>query len=154
MTDSRFTGSAYYRSLGERKLVGSRCLSCEAWHLPPRPMCPVCYGEDMEPVEMGGEGRLLAFTTIHIAPTAMIEAGYGRNDPYCVGIVQLAEGPAISAQILGVDPARPEEIEIGMPLRATFVRRGREEQVRTYLAFEKKRQDEPTTSAPHCQGED
>ena len=57
---------------------------------------------------MSGEGKLLAFTTVHIAPTAMIEAGYDRKNPYCTGIVQLDEGPAISAQILGVDPTKPE----------------------------------------------
>jgi uncharacterized OB-fold protein len=85
--------------------------------------------------EMSGEGKLLAFTTVHIAPTAMIDAGYGRNNPYCTGIVQLAEGPAISAQILGVDPAHPAEIEIGAPLRVSFVRRGEGEAQRTYLAF-------------------
>jgi uncharacterized OB-fold protein len=88
-------------------------------------------------VELSGEGKLVAFTTVHIAPTAMIEAGYDRNNPYCTGIVELAEGPAISAQILGVDPTKPEEIEIGTPLRVAFIQRGDAEQARTYLAFEK-----------------
>jgi uncharacterized OB-fold protein len=92
----------------------------------------------MEWAEMSGKGELLAFTTVHIAPSAMIEAGYDRKNPYCTGIVRLAEGPAISAQILGVDPAKPEEIEIGTPLRATFVQRGEGETARTYLAFERK----------------
>jgi uncharacterized OB-fold protein len=91
----------------------------------------------MEWVEMSGEGELLAFTTVHIAPTAMIEAGYDRKNPYCTGIVQLAEGPAVSAQILGVDPTSPQEIEIGTPLRVAFVQRGEGERARTYLAFER-----------------
>ena len=130
-----FTASVFYQSLGEGSLVGSRCQACQALHLPPRSMCPACYGEEMEPVTMSGEGELLAFTTVHIAPTAMIEAGYGRDHPYCVGIVKLAEGPAISAQIVGVDPTKPEQIEIGMRLRATFLQRGEGEGARTYLAF-------------------
>jgi uncharacterized OB-fold protein len=90
----------------------------------------------MEWEEMDGHGKLLAFTMVHIAPTAMIEAGYHRNNPYCAGIVQLDEGPAISAQILGVDPNTPVEIEIGAPLHATYVERGEGEAKRTYLAFE------------------
>jgi uncharacterized OB-fold protein len=90
----------------------------------------------MEWAEFSDQERLLAFTTVHIAPTDMIEAGYDRKNPYCTGIVQLAEGPAISAQILGVDPARPEEIKVGMPLRVGFVQRGEGEAQRTYLAFE------------------
>jgi uncharacterized OB-fold protein len=87
--------------------------------------------------ELSGDGKLLAFTTVHIAPTVMIEAGYGRENPYCAGIVQLEEGPAISGQILGVDPTRPEEIEIGTPLRVSFIQRGEGEDRRVDLAFER-----------------
>jgi uncharacterized OB-fold protein len=137
MGDREFAGSSFAQFLGENKLMGSRCESCGALYLPPRALCPACYGAELAWEEMSGEGKLLAFTTVHIAPTAMIEAGYDRTNPYCVGIVQLAEGPAISAQILGVDPARPQEIGIGTPLRVAFVRRGEGEQARTYLAFER-----------------
>ncbi len=136
MGDREFTASSFYQFLGESKLMGSRCQSCGALHVPPRALCPACYGKEMQWAEMSGKGELLAFTTVHIAPTAMIQAGYDRTNPYCTGIVRLAEGPAISAQILGVDPARPQEIEIGTPLRAAFVQRGEGEQARTYLAFE------------------
>jgi uncharacterized OB-fold protein len=136
MGDREFTGSSYYQFLEENQLMGSRCQSCGALHVPPRPICTTCYGEEMGWVELSGEGKLVAFTTVHIAPTAMIEAGYGRNNPYCTGIVELAEGPAISAQILGVDPTKPQEIEIGTPLRVAFVQRGDAEAERTYLAFE------------------
>jgi uncharacterized OB-fold protein len=105
-------------------------------HLPPRPICPDCYGQELAWQAFSGRGKLLAFTTVHIAPTAMLEAGYGRDKPYCAGIVQLEEGPAISAQILGVDVGHPSEIEVGAPLQATFVRRGKGDEARTYLAFE------------------
>ena len=137
MGDREFTASSFYQFLGERKLMGSQCQLCGTLHVPPRAICPDCYGADMEWVEMSGEGELVAFTTIHIAPTAMLEAGYDRKNPYCTGIVQLAEGPAVSAQILGVDPTKPQEIEIGTPLRVAFIQRGEGEQARTYLAFER-----------------
>ena len=87
-------------------------------------------------VELSGRGKLAAFTTVHIAPTAMIEAGYGRDNPYCAGIVQLDEGPAISAQILDVDASQPAKIAIGTPLEVAFVERGEGEDRHTYLAFE------------------
>jgi uncharacterized OB-fold protein len=137
MSERPFTGQAFYQYLGEQKLMGSRCKSCGALYVPPRPLCPDCYGDDMDWEQLGGKGKLIAFTTVHIAPTAMIEAGYGRNNPYCTGIVQLDEGPAVSAQIIGVDPAAPEQIAIGTPLQVAFVRRGEGENERTYLAFEK-----------------
>jgi hypothetical protein len=137
MSERDFTGASFYQHLGEKRLMGSRCGSCGALHLPPRALCPDCYGADMAWEEMGGRGKLMAFTTVHIAPTAMIEAGYDRKNPYCTGIVQLEEGPSVSAQIIGVDATRPEEIQIGMAVKLAFVQRGEGEKAQTYLAFEK-----------------
>jgi uncharacterized OB-fold protein len=136
VSEREFTSASFYKFIGEHKLMGSRCRSCGALHLPPRPLCPACHGEKLEWIEMSGQGELRAFTAVHIAPTAMIEAGYGQNNPYCSGIVQLDDGPAISAQILGVDPTQPEQISVGMPLKVAFVDRGSDEQKRTFLAFE------------------
>lgn len=136
MGEREFDATSFYQFLSEHKLMGSHCRSCGARHVPPRPLCPACYSQEMQWEELGGKGKLVAFTTIYIAPTAMIEAGYGRDNPYCTGIVQLDEGPAISAQILGVDPGRPEQVRIGTPLRVTFVERAEGEKRRTYLAFE------------------
>ena len=85
---------------------------------------------------MSGMGRLQAYTTINIGLTAMIEAGYDRKNPYCTGIVQLDEGPVISAQIIGVDTAHPDDIAIGTELKAAFVERGEGEEAQTFLAFE------------------
>ena len=127
-------GESFYAYLEDNRLMGSRCESCRALHVPPRPLCPDCYGNDMSWEEMSGIGELIAFTTVHIGPTAMIAAGYDRHNPYCAGIVRLREGPAISGQIVGVDPSNPESIAVGSPLRATFVKRGYEKG--TFLAFE------------------
>jgi uncharacterized OB-fold protein len=135
MNANDFSSATFYSLLAEHKLMGTRCGSCGALYLPPRPLCAACYSDDMAWSEFSGKGKLLAFTTIHIAPTAMIAAGYGRDNPYCTGIVQLEEGPAISAQILGVDATHPEQIAIGTPLQVAFVERGEGEEKRTYLAF-------------------
>ncbi len=136
MSEPEFTSASFYQYLAEHRLMGSHCPSCGGLHLPPRPLCPLCKGEEMEWVEMSGRGTLLAFTTISIAPTAMIEAGYGKDNPYCTGIVQMEEGPAISAQILGVDVRQPAQIAIGTALKVAFVERGEGDRRRTYLAFE------------------
>jgi uncharacterized OB-fold protein len=137
MSEREFSGKSFYDYVAEEKLMGARCQSCGELFVPPRAICPDCYGEEMAWEEMGGHGELVAFTTVHIAPTAMIEAGYGRDNPYCAGIVKLEEGPSVSAQILGVDPARPDEIEIGTPLHVRFIRRGEGDAEKAYLAFEK-----------------
>jgi uncharacterized OB-fold protein len=136
MSERDFNSTSFYDYLAEHRLMGTRCTSCGALYLPPRPLCTACYDEGMEWFELAGQGKLVAFTTVHIAPTAMLEAGYDRKNPYCAGIVQLDEGPSISAQIIGVDEKRPQEIAVGTPLQVAFIERGEGEQKRTFLAFE------------------
>ncbi|HUE98995.1 MAG TPA: Zn-ribbon domain-containing OB-fold protein [Anaerolineales bacterium] len=135
MTDQDFTHIGFQKHLSEHKLMGTQCKSCGAKYLPPRPLCVICYGDAMEWIEMPGEGKLAAFTTVHIAPTAMIAAGYGRDNPYCSGIVTLENGLSISAQILGLDVNQPQTIEIGVPLKVEFIERGEGNEKKTFLAF-------------------
>lgn len=131
-----FTAAEFYQYLAQHKLVGSRNVTSGNLYVPPRPMCPVSHSTDMELVEVSGQGKLVAFSVITIAPTAMIEAGYNRSNPYCAGMVELDEGPRVAAQILGLDVAHPENIKIGTPLKVAFVERGEGDKRRTYLAFE------------------
>ena len=84
---------------------------------------------------MKGRGKLAAFTTIRVAPTLMIQEGYGRDNPYCTGIVELEEGVKISTRILGIDAQHPEKIKIGTPLSLEFIHRGEGENKKTFLAF-------------------
>jgi uncharacterized OB-fold protein len=77
----------------------------------------------MEWVELSGEGRLAGFTAIYIGLPEMAAEGYSRSHPYASGVVHLAEGPAITAQIVGFDPAHPEALRVGMPLRVAFIER-------------------------------
>ena len=133
--EREFTSASFNQFLGEKKLMASKCTKCGALYLPPRPLCIKCFSSEMEWVEMKGKGKLAAFTTIYVGPTFMMEEGYDRNNPYCTGVVELEEGPGISARILGVDAKKPEEIKIGTPLVVDFVERGEGEAKRTYLAF-------------------
>ena len=131
-----YTEHSYQFFLSEQKLMGSRCESCKQLFLPPRPLCPACHGEQMTWEALSGEGTLAAFTTVLIGSTAMVEAGYDRNNPYVSGVVRLVEGPMISAQIVGIDAAHPAKISIGIPLNVAFIDRGEGEEKRTFLAFD------------------
>ncbi len=135
MSDEDFTKASFNKHLAEHRLMGSQCQDCGAQYLPPRPLCTTCFSEDMHWSEVEGVGKLTAFTTIHIAPSAMLEAGYGREKPYCTGIVELENGLSISALILGVDPSKPESIQVGTPVTVEFIERGEEDEKETFLAF-------------------
>jgi uncharacterized OB-fold protein len=91
---------------------------------------------ELEWMETSGKGKLAAFTAIGVGPTFMVQAGYGRDNPYVTGIVELEEGVKISARILGVDARNPGAIEIGLPLAVAFIDHGEGEALETHLAFE------------------
>lgn len=136
MSESRpFTAAAFNQYLKEHKLMASYCPDSDRVYLPPRAICPETHSERMEWRELSGEGTLAAFTVVSIAPTAMVAEGYGRDNPYISGIVELAEGVRVSARILGLDTANPAAIEVGTPLTVDFVDVGEGEEQRTFLAF-------------------
>lgn len=134
--DNQFTNTAYCEFLNRHKLMGSRDQNTGQVYLPPRPINPVNHSSSMEWTELKGSGKLQAFTIVYIATSAMIEAGYDRKNPYCVGIVKLDEGPMISGLIEGLDVFHPESIKIGIPVRLKFIDRGDAESKKTFLAFE------------------
>jgi uncharacterized OB-fold protein len=115
-----FNGASFYEYLKEGRLMGIRCNACGKLSAEPRSMCPDCHGRDVVWHEFKGAGTLGAFTCISVVPQAMAAQGYGRDNPYCSGIVILDEGPRISALILGVDAANPQNIRTGMPLTTDF----------------------------------
>ena len=131
-----FTAASFNQFLAEQKLMGSHCPHCEATYLPPRAICPQCLGDELVWIEASGNGKLAAYTSVYIAPTFMIDQGFDRNNPYLTGIIELDEGPKISARLLGFDATQPEKAEIGTPVRVTFLAHGEGDEKKTYLAFE------------------
>lgn len=135
-TERSFTAAAFQAYMNEGKLMASRNRETGELFVPPRPIDPGSHSETMEWVELSGRGKLAAFTSVYIGTTAMIDAGYDRSKPYVAGIVELEEGPRISAQLLGVDGKQPDIAWIGRPLQASFIERGEGDKRRAYLAFE------------------
>jgi hypothetical protein len=131
-----FSDISYELFLNEERLMGSRCKGCGKQYVPPRSICIDCHGLNMEWIEMSGKGRLAAFTVINIPPPFMIAQGYSRKNPYCTGVVELAEGSKVDARIEVVDCANPENIKVGMPLKVKYLHREEGEKKETYLAFE------------------
>ena len=136
MSERPFTEHSFQQFLAEHKLMGSRCNDCGALHVPPRPHCPACHGDDLQWHQVSGEGRVVAFTAIHVGPNAMVAEGYNSKNPYLSGIVVLDEGPKVSAQLMGIDATNPSIEAIGTPVTAWFIDRGEGEAARTYLAFQ------------------
>jgi uncharacterized OB-fold protein len=135
MSDRPFNDESYEEFLKEWKIMGSKCRKCGALALPPRSLCVSCFGDQMEWVQFKGDGKLAAFTSIAVAPPLMAKEGFGKKNPYVVGVVELLEGPKIVARIIGVDGKKPEQIKVGLDLRAEFIPSGEGADQQTSLAF-------------------
>ncbi len=122
--------------LEEKRLMGSKCTHCDALFLPPRPICPHCRSFEMDWIEFQGAGKLVAFTCIAVVPPAMAAEGYGRNNPYCSGVVELGDNIRVDARIEGVDPKQPQHIRVGMLMKPKYVSRVSNGKAVIYLAFE------------------
>lgn len=101
--------SSHWRVRQQRYgLVGEVCPHCEHKIFPPRDICPECGQDARTHFHFSGRGKLYSFTTLYDAP-----AGHEEQAPYTVALIQLEEGPLVTAQItdLGED-----QLEIGMPV--------------------------------------
>ncbi|MGH7331321.1 MAG: Zn-ribbon domain-containing OB-fold protein [Candidatus Rokuibacteriota bacterium] len=58
-------------------------------------------------MNLSGRGRLLSWTVIRVAPPR-----YASEAPYAVGLLELAEGPRITARLEG----DPERLAAGQPM--------------------------------------
>jgi uncharacterized OB-fold protein len=82
-------------------LCGSRCARCAALTFPARAICHRCAGTNLEPAEIGTDGRLYSWSTVRVSSS--------RSVPYTIGYVDLPGGVRVLAFIEG-DPAslRPD----------------------------------------------
>ncbi len=136
MSDRPMSDHSFEQFLGEDRLMGGKCAGCGSLFVPPRAVCRICYGTDMDWVEMAGTGVLAGFTCIHIGPPSMAAEGYDRDNPYCTGAIELDEGPRIVARVENIDALQPENITIGMRLKVSFLHRDDDGNHKTILAFQ------------------
>ncbi|MEM3378914.1 MAG: Zn-ribbon domain-containing OB-fold protein [Candidatus Bathyarchaeia archaeon] len=111
-TEAPFTIEQFYKFLAQGKLMAGKCMRCGKIHLPPRPLCDNCHGQEFTWTEISGKGTLVSFTVIHIAPLQ-----FQAMAPYAVGIVQLENGLKLPGMITGVPH---DQLHIGMALTVDF----------------------------------
>ncbi len=99
----------FVAGLKEGKIKGTRCKICNELYLPPRAGCSACLTDDMDWVDMSGEGKLLTFTKLYFGPS-----GFEDSTPYTLGIVDLDDGGRLLGILEGFDD---ESIELGIKVK-------------------------------------
>jgi len=103
-----------WRRIRERYcLEGTMCSNCSEHFFPPRKLCPNCRRQGkIEKAMMKGTGKIHSYTTIHVP----LE-GFEEIAPYTMAIIELDEGPKLTAMLCDVTP---DEVSIGMPVQVGF----------------------------------
>jgi len=108
----------FWREIPHRyNLIGNKCESCKRVFFPPREACPYCRRKSigkMKEYKLNGTGKIVTYSIIHVGPEAFEE-----QIPYPVAIVELDEGPRVTAQIVDCDL---DDVKIGMKVESTFRR--------------------------------
>ena len=91
-----------------------RCRACGEYVFYPRAACPHCLAGDLEWHRVSGRGTLHTFTVVHRGLR-----DFPIGTPYVIAIVELAEGPRLMTNLVGVEPD-PSRLRIGMPVEVVF----------------------------------
>ena len=110
----------FWREIPNRyNLIGTRCGNCNKIYFPPRYICPSCrrMGK-LEPYKLERRGKVVSYTVVHVGAS-----GFEDQVPYLLAIVELKDGPRLTAQITDCDPS---EVKIGDEVELIFRRMGEE----------------------------
>ena len=103
----------YWDAAAEGRLLLRRCAGCGRAHHYPREFCPHCWSEDVAWEPAGGRATLYTWSVVHrndLPP-------FGERVPYVAAVVDLAEGPRMMTEVVGVAEA---DLRIGMDLEVAF----------------------------------
>jgi uncharacterized OB-fold protein len=102
----------FWTSGKDGRLRFLRCQDCGYYIHPPTPICPKCYRRNVAPEVVSGDATLWSYTVNHQqwAP--------GCEEPYVIGLVEIAEQPGLRLTTNIVTAV--DAVSIGMPLHVVF----------------------------------
>jgi len=103
----------FFEGAAEGRLMLMKCSSCGAWRLPSRSHCDECLSPDFSWEKASGKGTLRTFGVMH----QRYHPGFAGDLPYNVAIVELAEGPRITTNIVGI---ANENLKVDMPVTVAW----------------------------------
>lgn len=105
----------YWDGLREQRLMLPQCGACRHVFWYPRALCPRCHARDITWIQASGRGRLHAFGIAYQSFNRAMKV----PTPHVLALVELAEGPRMLSNLIGVDPD-PAAIRCDMPVEVVF----------------------------------
>lgn len=102
----------WFDAAREHRLLIQRCDKCGVLRHPTRPRCDKCGSYTWDTVEASGAGTVYSYVVVHHPPIP------GFDYPLPIGLIELAEGTRLVAELVGVDAA---DVEVGMPVEVEWL---------------------------------
>lgn len=85
----------------EHRLMIPYCNSCGKFWFPPTELCAHCLSDHTGWEQVSGKGKLFSFVVVH----RVYHPYFAEKVPYVVALVELAEGPRLLSNVVGINPA-------------------------------------------------
>ncbi|MFI1884997.1 bifunctional MaoC family dehydratase N-terminal/OB-fold nucleic acid binding domain-containing protein [Streptomyces jumonjinensis] len=105
--------AGFWAGVAAHRLLIQRCSGCGTSRFPWLPGCGTCGSAEWDAFEASGEGTVYSYVVMHHPPFPAFDP------PYAVGLIELAEGVRMVADVTGVPY---DKVRIGMPVRLEFLR--------------------------------
>jgi len=130
------TVARFWREQKNRyNLLGSKCGNCGQIFFPPEEICKDCHRKSlgkMESTKLNGKGKIISYTIVHEGMDS-----FKTQIPYVLAIIEMDEGPRLTAQIVDVpdikgneentsidsknsDEKPNQKLTIGCPVKSVF----------------------------------
>jgi uncharacterized OB-fold protein len=103
----------FWAATAEGRFLLQRCDDCSEAIFYPRVNCPRCGSTSLSTEDASGRGTVYTYTVAR-RPT---HRAFAEATPYVIAIVELAEGPHVTTNIVDCDP---DDVTIGMDVELTF----------------------------------
>lgn len=103
----------YWQAASQHRLEIPRCNACSQFYFPPARSCPHCLSADVGFAPASGRGKVFSFVIFD----RIYHPAFEDEAPYAVALIELAEGPRLISNVVGV---KPEDLRCEMPVKVLF----------------------------------
>ncbi len=127
---SGIAGDPFLKELKKGKILGTKCDKCGRTYVPPRMYCEECFVEITRWVEVPNDGIVDTYTVVHVDRDENL-----LEKPEVWAFIRMEGTDGGFVHKLNVPP---EDVNIGMPVKAVFKsKKDREGRITDILYFEK-----------------
>lgn len=103
----------FWETCRHHRLVLPWCEDCDRPHWPPGPVCPFCFGDNVDWKEASGRGVVSSYVIVRKAWLPAFEGDL----PYNAVQVELEEGVRLTGNVVGI---ANEALRVGLPVQVVF----------------------------------